>query len=378
MTTNLPTHLQGRTQRSLIDNAMSGMAGALPPHISIKANRFTLVGADGARQPLDTTSIFGCFVDISDAIGKLYYAYEFQDGSDDPPTCWSANGVVPSREASERQARTCAECQWNVRGSDTSKLSGKAIKACRDEKWTALSLATVQMTPQGQVAAMAPMYPDVLWQLRVTPGSFKNWRGFVERCKSQGVDPSLLLVRIAFEADKNGVLTFQPVSWIDAALADIRDRAWQSKATDALVGRNDQAPALEAPSAAPLSAPAAAPAETNTAPGSAPFPSPSTTQPLPGTPTQFPGGTAAPASPYNPPARRPRRTKAEMEAARAGNGQAPVTHTQPVQPTSAPAAAPFRPAPEQPAQAQPQFGIAQPAQAPSELNSALDSFFGPQ
>lgn len=347
MTTNLPAHLQNRLQRNLTESAFAGMAGALPPHISIRANRFTLVGADGARQTLDTTSLYGCFVDVSESIAKLYYELEFQDGNDDPPTCWSANGVVPSREATSRQARTCAECQWNVRGSDVSKLSGKAIKACRDEKWTALSLASVQMTPQGQVASMAPLYPDVLWQLRVTPGSFKNWRGFVERCKSQGVDMSLLLVRIAFEADKNGVLTFQPVSWIDAALADIRDRAWQSKSTDSLVGRNDQPAALEAP----LQAPAVAPF-------------------VPTTSLQ----TSAPGAALTQPARRPRRTKAEMEAARAGNGQAPAPQPRPAPAAQAAPVAPFRP---DPAPAQPNFGIQQPAPAPAGLDAALDNFFGP-
>lgn len=358
MTTNLPAHLQGRQQRNLTESAFAGMAGTLPPHISIRANRFTLVGADGARQTLDTTSLYGCFVDVSDAIQKLYYEFEYQDGNDDPPTCWSANGVVPSREATSRQARTCAECQWNVRGSDTSKLSGKAIKACRDEKWTALSLTSVQLTSQGQVASVQPLYPDVLWQFRVTPGSFKNWRGFVERCKSQGVDISLLLVRIAFEADKNGVLTFQPVSWIDAALADIRDRAWQSKATAVLVGRNDQPAALEAPVAAPLST--------------------ADLQPTLQVPTFTPQVVLTPAA--NPaasaqPERRPRRTKAEMEATRASNGQAPAGQTQPVQPAQAAPVAPFRPDPA-PA-AQPNFGIAPGAPPPTGLDVALDNFFGP-
>lgn len=359
-TPNLPAHLANRQQRQLVDNAFAGMAGSLPAHISIRANRFTLVGADGARQTLDTTYLHVCFIDVSEAIGKLYYAYEYQDGSDDPPTCWSANGVTPSREAAERQARTCAECQWNVRGSDTSKLSGKAIKACRDEKWTAVTLASVDIAAQGQVTGMRPLYPDVLWQLRITPGSFKNWRGFVERCKSQQADMSLLVTRVAFEPDKNGVLTFQPVSWIDATIADIRDKAWASNVTDALVGRGEALPALEAPACA-LQAPAAEREHEATVAANAA------------------ANVLATTSDVAAPERRRRRTKAEMEAARTGKttqNQQPNLGVQ--APSLLPAStgqAPFREA----AQSQPpNFGIQAPSPLPPGADAALDDFFGPR
>lgn len=332
MPANLPAHLANRQSRNLSEASLAGMSGALPPHVSIRSNRFTLVDAAGNKQTLDSLYLDCCFVDLSDKIAKLYYEGEFEEGSDDPPTCWSADGITPSNEAVSKQARTCAECQWNVRGSDTSKLSGKPIKACRDEKWSAVTLVSVQMNPQKQVVGSAPLHPEILWQFKITPGSFKNWRAYAKRCQDQGVDMSLLVTRIGFEQGKNGVLTFQPVSWIDAATADVRDKAWESKATDVLVGRN--LPAIAAPPPMPaLAAPAAA------AMGAQ----------LPQTAPQT-----------QEPKRRRGRPAASQTAAPAANPA----------PANGPAA-PFM-------QEQQQFGIAPAAPPPNDLAKTLDDFFGPQ
>lgn len=353
MTTNLPAHLQGRQQRQLADNALAGMSGALPPHISIGNNRFTLVDAAGGKRPIETLHLDCCIVDVADTLAKMYFEFDYEPGADDPPTCWSPNAVAPSRESVKMQARTCAECQWNVRGSETSKISGKPIKACRDEKW---------------LAVLVPGVNDLIFQLKVTPGSFKAWKAYVERCKSQGVDMSLLLTRIAFDTEggKTGVLTFAPFNWIDAQMADLRDKAWASKATDALVGRGDTPAALPAAATivvagnvTPLNVLAGGGVS---AAGGNPYP----TAPVVEQPQQADQG------------RRKRRTKAEIEAARsAQNGSAPAgapasTFPQP-QPANQPA--PFRP---DPAPAQPSFGIQQPSPLPADAAAAIDSFFGPQ
>jgi hypothetical protein len=347
VTTNLPAHLQGRQQRQLVDNALAGMSGALPPHISIGNNRFTLVDAAGGKKLIETLHLDCCIIDVADTLAKMYFEFDYEPGADDPPTCWSPNAIAPSRESVKMQARTCAECQWNVRGSSTSKISNKPIKACRDEKWLAVLVPGI----------------DMVFQLKVTPGSFKAWKAYVERCKSQGVDMSLLVTRVAFDTEggKTGVLTFAPFNWIDAQVADMRDKAWGAKATDALVGRGEPPVAIAAPSAQIIP--------------QALTPTPFDAQSVVPTPNQ----TLAPAQTVEPPSdgRRKRRTKAEMEVARSGNGQVQPAAQQPfprAQPE--PQQAPFRPDPP-PAQ-QPSFGIQQPAPLPADAAAAIDSFFGPQ
>jgi hypothetical protein len=327
----LPAYLQGRQSRSLVDRALTGMGSVLPPHISIGGNRFTLIDAAGGKKPVETLHLDVCVIDLSDQMAKQYYEFDYEPGSDDPPTCFSDNGITPSPGSSKVQARTCAECPQNARGSATSKLSGKPIKACRDEKRLAVIILGV---------------PDMLFQLKVTPGSFKNWAAYVERCKSQGVDMDVLVTRLSFEADKNGVLTFTPANWIDAPTADIRDKAWAAKATDALVGRGEVA--LPPPAATQLGVIAADPFTAHAAVAQQPF---GTAIPPSAPPA---AGTAAPA-----PGKRTRRTKAEMEAERQGAAAAPASQVAPFRET--PHGAPF--------------GIATPAPIPAAVDAALDSFF---
>jgi hypothetical protein len=233
----LPAYLQNRQSQGVAARATSGMGGVLPPHISIAGNCFTLIDAGGNKMPLGGT-MQACVVDICDHLNKRYYENDWTPGSDEPPTCFSRNGVSPSRDAQTPQARFCTECEWNKRGSDTSKLSNKPIKACRDEK---------------DIALLLPQYPNMLFQLTLPPGSFKNWTAYMTNFKG-GADVSDVLTHFGFQMQANGVMTFQPVMdqhgygvYIPEALAIVREQALASKATDVLVGRNDVPIALPAP-----------------------------------------------------------------------------------------------------------------------------------
>jgi hypothetical protein len=362
----LPSYLQSRQSQRVAEGAADGIGGSLPPHISIRGNNFTLVDAAGNKADVPTKYLDVCFVDRSEVVCKQYYENDFVDGADDPPTCWSANGVAPSIEAAKPQAATCATCDWNARGSDVSKLSGKPIKACRDEKWTAVIL---------------PLYPTMVFQFKVTPGSFKAWKGYTDKFKGQQTDLSDVVTRLAFEKDKNGVLTFEAISYIDEALFKAREQAAIEKKTDVLVGRNDRP--IQGAIADLRHAPAGggqAPLPASTAGGQTATPSfvpqgqPSGTLIPPATHTATAEGFAHTASPTEP-ARRRRRTKAEMEAANAaGAAQTPAS--------PAPAGfgggnagpAPFRP---EPAPAGAPFGIATQAVPPDPaMKGMLDNIFG--
>ncbi len=235
----LPAYLQNRQSQGVAARATAGMGGILPPHISIAGNGFTLIDAAGNKMPLGQ-SMQACVVDISDFMNKRYYENDWTAGSDEPPTCFSRNGVSPSRDSQTPQANFCSECEWNKRGSDTSKLSGKPIKACRDEK---------------DLALLLPQFPTMLFQLTVPPGSFKNWSAFIAPFKPGGPDVSDVLVSFGFQPQANGVMTFQATAYIDEATFAAREQALASKATDALVGRNDIPIAITHQPAAAAAAP---------------------------------------------------------------------------------------------------------------------------
>ena len=371
MTAQLPAHLQGRQVKSLTERASEGMGGALPPHVSIQGNSFTFIDAAGNEfQPLLTFD--AVVVDIADRLNKRYYdkPYDPNASTYDPPRCWSANGLTPSREVGAPMHPTCDGCPMNVRGSDVSKISGAAIKACRDEKW---------------IAFIVPQLPQVVFQFVITPGSFKNWKAYTETLRGHGIELSFAVTRFSFQPKTNGVLLFEHVGWIDEPTLAAVEAANREGKTDALVGRSDpiRQPALAAPAAAAqIGAPSGlAPAlqpQQEVIPPRQPIPFGQTdqiqaaqpasashmSQPFPaaGAATMQPMTMAAPSAATAPaaePARRRRRGAAEPAAAPQA---APATAMQ------APFGAPAQPAPAAAPQAP--FGQAAPGGAQFGIGGA--------
>lgn len=390
MAEQLPAYLRNRQAPAVAARALQGLGSSLPPHISIRGNQFTLVDSAGAEAPMGV-QLDCAIIDISEVMCKRYYDKPFDPKAEgEPPTCWSANGIAPSREAIEPQSPTCAACPNNVRGSATSAMSGKAIKACRDEKWLAI---------------LIPKYPEMLFQLILSPGSFTNWKAFSKPFDGQAVDISDVVTRISFEPKTNGVLLFQAMQYIEEATHAAREKALLGKATDVLVGRNDVPiqGALIAPKDLPeaahmapgriehvpqensFSAGAASPAfgaavtnvqpNVNLAPtfgggtqAGLPFGSAQTAGPAFGQPSD----TATSATPSPSDGRRKRRTRAEIDAANAAASQpqgAPAA-------SAGPAVAPFRPQPmaNGPA-AGPAFGIGPGVSPNQEMTDTINSIF---
>ena len=69
---NLPAYLQHGAKK-LNESALLGIGSALPPHISIRGNNFTLVDASGAQQVAGRV-IDVCIADLSDVVCKQFYA----------------------------------------------------------------------------------------------------------------------------------------------------------------------------------------------------------------------------------------------------------------------------------------------------------------
>jgi len=344
----LPAHLQGRTNRQIAVTSSAVVGAALPPHISIRGNTFTLVDAAGneynAGPVLDVV--------IADSSGKpppkRYYKDKWTPDSNEPPTCWSSDGVTPDRSVPTPQSPTCGSCQLNARGSKISEISGAAIKACRDEIWLAILL---------------PQYPTMLFQLVITPGSFQNW-GLFTKYFEHGVDISDVITRIGFQPQVSGVLTFEisgyaqnNPQYISNAILNVLQAAWNENKTDVLTGRGGLAlespqaqPQIEHQQPTPFVPTAALPAAT---PSFVPQGQPlAVTMPL----MQTAPATATTASP----SRRRRNTQAPASQPN-GPQQAPFM------PQNIQAPTPQNPAP---------FGIQQGAQPNLDLQNTLDNLFG--
>ena len=350
--TNLPAHLQNRQSRTVTDRAASGLGASMPPHISIQGNSFTLIDAAGNEQNEGGT-IDVCIADVSDVNCKRFYGdKKWTPDSKDPPICFSANGIGPSRDATSPQNSICATCPKNERGSAISAISGAAIKACRDEKWLAL---------------IPIKYPTMMFQLVLTPGSFKNWRDFLKPFETHGIDISDSVTRISFEPKATGVLQFAPaqlpqggIIWIDENTFKTREASLLGKATDLLVGRND----------VPIQAALGGPAQQPVQPVQQ-----IEQQSAEQAQTAFGGAPAQQAEQQPAPRQRRTRQTAQAEPAPAQNafGGQPAQQA-PFMPQQAQPEAAFTVANPEPSAAP--FGMAQGATPNAALTSTLDNLFG--
>src|SRR5271166_2799977 len=228
-TPQLPDYLKNRPFEAVSDALDRSLGAGAPPVLSIEGDRFTLVDAGGNQQPLSTVEQG---VPYADAVvihtlphySKIYYgSHKYNPNEGSPPVCFSDNGVAPSRNSSEPQSPTCASCQWSAWGSATSEMTGKGVKACKDYQKIALLVTGF----------------DGVYLLRVPPNSLTAFREYNARFKGSGTDIADVVTRISFERGVRGTLTFKGVSYIDQAIAQIRNDARAKKVTDNLIGLND-------------------------------------------------------------------------------------------------------------------------------------------
>ena len=379
----LPAHLQNLQTPNIGDVLSANLGSAMPPHVSIEGNRFTLIDASNNEIPVPTFDpVIGVYldaaiIDVNSVMSRIYFAGNYDKAAKGArPDCFSDNGVGPSVASSSPQAPTCAACPR----SEWTKINANGNKV----PWC---------THKQKIALLIPGF-DVLFMLAVPPNSHGPMREYVERCKGNGVNMANLITRMSFLSQ--GTLQFAPMSYIDAPTAELRQKAYVEKKTDALVGRNDVTRGagsigVSAPQqimAASTQMPPAgqqflqsSPAVTGPAQQvqqSGPFvPTLAATVGTPGWPAQNSAPTAATTSPSEQPAtgRRRRRTAAEMQAA---NQSSPSTTPGTVAPQ-----APFPhpsaniAAQQVPVQTDMGFGMSQgqPAAGNPELTAMLDDFF---
>jgi hypothetical protein len=376
----LPSYLQ-QYQAPDVGAALSANLGsAMPPHVSIAGNKFTLI--DAANNELQGAwfdqaigvYIDACIVDVNNVKSRVYFAGAFDSNAEGVrPDCFSDNGTGPSISANSPQGATCQPdperkgygCFWSVWGSKINQ-NGKKVPACSEKQ---------------KMALLIPGY-NTLFLLAVPPNSHGPLREYTEHCKAHGVNMANLMTRIWFAPGEVGTLLFRGLAYIDEPTAKLRAAAYTEKKTDALVGRNDvarTAGAIGVQGVVQQAAPATQQI-TQQVQQTAPFvPSEPAQQTLSaGSPTNTGGpavATQQPAAEQLAGQRRRRRTAAEMAQA---NGSAPTG--QPAQQTTAPFPHPGQQTAQggtAPTQTDTNFGIAQgqSAAANPELAGMLDDFF---
>lgn len=342
----LSTKFQGAPVESLGEGIRGGFAilGYRGKVWSIKyqGNEKPLMRDDGDGP---RASVEVVIVKAATNIAKIFYESGFVDGSTAPPDCWSTNGVTPDAGASKKQSNTCAGCPKNAWGSKVTE-AGKQTKACSDSK----RLAIVPLNDLANEIFGGPML------LRCPAASLKDLKMYGDQLQGYGFPYFAVATRISFdvqEAFPKFVFTaLRPLTDEEAdVVLDLRD--------DPRVD-NILSTAIEVAQHEPEAAVPASPFENGSTakPPAAVVAAQGQVQSQPQVQTaapQQPVQTTAPAQPVAAGGKRPRRTKAEMEAAAAQLA---------AQRNVGAAPAPAQPAPTQP--------VAQPAPAQQLQEAAAD------
>ena len=233
MTKNLPAYLAGR--KSLVRTVTEEFGLVLPPRISIRGSRFTMINAGGELLPLETLHLDCIILDMSDQYVRHYYAGGFNDAERLPPTCFSDNGVAPSSRASQPQSARCDSCNWSKWGSDVSAKTGKGIPACQQR----IKLAVLVVSVDARNTTVTPI-ANGPYRLEVPPASLTRFKNY---CKviSSHADTDLfdIVTRVTFDPKQVGTFVFRPLAAVPDEVKAVF-YGWPVGTTDTYVGRDDE------------------------------------------------------------------------------------------------------------------------------------------
>jgi hypothetical protein len=133
---------------------------------------------------------------------KTYYETQFEEGSSEPPRCFSADGQKPDPSVQNPISRSCAACPKNVWGSKLTP-SGAKSRACSDVRRMAVAFAH-EIAEKGKDATQL--------LLRVPPASLNPLKDYAEKVlEPRGLQYFMLVTKVGFDANvAHPKLTFRP------------------------------------------------------------------------------------------------------------------------------------------------------------------------
>lgn len=239
--TALPAYLSADTSFLDINKEVVRAQGF--PTLSIKGMKFTIT-KDGVKRivtkPDDDDEVaqhLGVVFLRANMNAKTFYMKKYEEGESDKtlPTCYSQDGIEPSSNAQDPQAKKCAICPQNQWGSKVSD-AGKEGKNCQDN---------------ARIAVSAPDNLDPML-LRVPPASLKPLREMLKVIAARKVPYNAVVVKVGFDRESpSPKLTFKPVGLMDdKGYANVRDM-YDSELVRAIVGLDDFGMEPHAPKAEP-------------------------------------------------------------------------------------------------------------------------------
>ena len=189
---NLPAHLAG-ANFGVTTNLMEGMYTG-GNRIGLKGSRFRLVVNGIEEGVIQEPYLDVIILGAAPAVSRVYYEGAYKQGENQPPTCYSADGVVPADDVKSKQSDKCMVCPMNAKGSKI--VDGQQFKACSYFRRTVVMLA-------GDTAERIVYKLDVKAQGLFGEGNAteKNLNDYIKMIATRGVDAGAVVTRISFDTD---------------------------------------------------------------------------------------------------------------------------------------------------------------------------------
>jgi hypothetical protein len=227
LNSKLPAHLQSLGGDDDADEWASGTASGFPVvstrgkvfHVKRGDDVELIAKADDPDEP--ETKLKVVVLKTNKGVSRTYYEDTYEEGSDDPPTCYSNDGIIPAADVEDRQAKKCAVCpkaQWGSRITE----SGKKGKACSEVKRLAVALWSDPSEPM---------------LLRVPPTSLKGWDTYVNMLFKRGVKPPQVITEIRFDPSvSHQVLMFKPIGFVTEDMLEDVQSALAEPTVEQIIG----------------------------------------------------------------------------------------------------------------------------------------------
>lgn len=236
----VPAHIKARQ----LDDVTSSLAGGSGvKRISIRGGVFRLMDGGQEIAVREDRSLNVVVVNAAPNISRTFYEGTYEEGKNAAPDCWSADGVTPNADSHNPQAKSCADCPQNIKGSGQGDS-----RACRFSQRLAIVLDNdingdvYQLTLPSQSIFGKPENDRMPMQ------------AYAKYLKAQRTPITAVVTEARFDTKSaTPRLTFKPVRWltedeIDGAIAQSKSPAAISAITMtvAQVDKVEEAPAPKA------------------------------------------------------------------------------------------------------------------------------------
>ena len=184
-----------------------GGSGISVKRISVKGGVFRLIAGGKEVAAIEDRHLDVVIVNAAPKVSRTYYEGQYVEGEAKAPDCWSADGNLPDASIAEPQAKSCATCPMNIKGSGQGDS-----RACRFSQRLAVVLANdVQ---GGDVMQLTLSATSIFG--KEEGDDRRPLQAYARYLAAQNISPEMVVTQLKFDT-KAAVpkLFFKPARWLD-------------------------------------------------------------------------------------------------------------------------------------------------------------------